>query len=555
MTAPSSPEAPWPVRTVARKIADWIGRLGEVWVEGQVAQLSRRGGAATVFLTLRDPAADMSVPVTCHRDVADRPGLELTEGARVHRPRPARLLRRPRLVLAARHRDPRRRPRRAAGPHRAHPPAAGRRGALRRRPQAAAAVRAGRRRRHHRPGQRRRARRARDRPAALAGRPVRDVQLRRPGPAGRRQRHRGPAPARRRPGRRGHRDRPRRRLGRGPAAVLRRGAGAGDRRRPHARGHRRRPRDRHDAGRPRRRRPRRHPDRRRAPRSSPRSASSGGWSTGCAPAPAHVLTGRLEQQERWLESVRSRPVLASPDRLLHGREDDVVGPAHPRPPHRSCTASRAPSATSSTPAPGWPPSPPPPPCERGYAVVQRADGALVRDPAEVGDDERLQRARRRRPAARPRRPQHADQEHPDRMSTREPATEHAEPTTTYEQAREELADVVRRLEAGGLTLEESLALWERGEELAEALPALAGPGPRAAGRRRPGGRRRPVLTGVVRPGAQAAWRSSPSAVTTRPAAASAASIRSARRRRMPDIRMSSGRWSVASGASGSPGPS
>ncbi|SEO77857.1 exodeoxyribonuclease VII small subunit [Trujillonella endophytica] len=41
------------------------------------------------------------------------------------------------------------------------------------------------------------------------------------------------------------------------------------------------------------------------------------------------------------------------------------------------------------------------------------------------------------------------------------------PTTTYEQAREELADVVRRLEAGGLTLEESLALWERGEHLAE----------------------------------------------------------------------------------------
>jgi exodeoxyribonuclease VII small subunit len=42
-----------------------------------------------------------------------------------------------------------------------------------------------------------------------------------------------------------------------------------------------------------------------------------------------------------------------------------------------------------------------------------------------------------------------------------------QPTTTYEQAREELADVVRRLEAGGLTLEESLTLWERGEQLAE----------------------------------------------------------------------------------------
>ena len=37
---------------------------------------------------------------------------------------------------------------------------------------------------------------------------------------------------------------------------------------------------------------------------------------------------------------------------------------------------------------------------------------------------------------------------------------------SYEQAREELSDIVRRLEAGGVTLEESLALWERGEALA-----------------------------------------------------------------------------------------
>lgn len=36
---------------------------------------------------------------------------------------------------------------------------------------------------------------------------------------------------------------------------------------------------------------------------------------------------------------------------------------------------------------------------------------------------------------------------------------------SYEQARDELTDVVRRLEAGGLTLEESLTLWERGEKL------------------------------------------------------------------------------------------
>ncbi|MGI5457493.1 exodeoxyribonuclease VII small subunit [Streptomyces sp. CA-249302] len=43
----------------------------------------------------------------------------------------------------------------------------------------------------------------------------------------------------------------------------------------------------------------------------------------------------------------------------------------------------------------------------------------------------------------------------------------AEEALGYEQARDELIEVVRRLEAGGTTLEESLALWERGEELAK----------------------------------------------------------------------------------------
>jgi exodeoxyribonuclease VII small subunit len=38
---------------------------------------------------------------------------------------------------------------------------------------------------------------------------------------------------------------------------------------------------------------------------------------------------------------------------------------------------------------------------------------------------------------------------------------------SYEAARDELAEVVRKLEAGGVTLEESLALWERGEQLAK----------------------------------------------------------------------------------------
>lgn len=43
----------------------------------------------------------------------------------------------------------------------------------------------------------------------------------------------------------------------------------------------------------------------------------------------------------------------------------------------------------------------------------------------------------------------------------------ASSSLSYEEAREELIEVVRRLESGGTSLEESLALWERGEKLAK----------------------------------------------------------------------------------------
>jgi exodeoxyribonuclease VII large subunit len=57
-------EQPWPVRTVARKIAEWVDRLGAVWVEGQLAQVTARPGTGTAFLVLRDPAADVSLQLT-----------------------------------------------------------------------------------------------------------------------------------------------------------------------------------------------------------------------------------------------------------------------------------------------------------------------------------------------------------------------------------------------------------------------------------------------------------------------------------------------------------
>jgi exodeoxyribonuclease VII large subunit len=76
----SSAEAPLPLRRVTQALSEWIGRLGEIWVEGQVAQFVRRPGVQTYFLTLRDTDANLSMQVTCHRSVLVEP---LAEGARV----------------------------------------------------------------------------------------------------------------------------------------------------------------------------------------------------------------------------------------------------------------------------------------------------------------------------------------------------------------------------------------------------------------------------------------------------------------------------------------
>ncbi|MDA3646101.1 exodeoxyribonuclease VII large subunit [Saccharopolyspora indica] len=83
MTSPTSPEEPWPVRTVARKIAEWINRLGSIWVEGQITQISLRPGAATAFLQLRDPSADVSLTLTCSSAMLRKMDPPLTDGSRV----------------------------------------------------------------------------------------------------------------------------------------------------------------------------------------------------------------------------------------------------------------------------------------------------------------------------------------------------------------------------------------------------------------------------------------------------------------------------------------
>ncbi len=76
-----SPENPWPVRAVATRVAKYIDRLGMVWVEGQLTELKLR--QSTAWMVLRDPAADMSLSVSCPRDLVASAPVPLSEGTQV----------------------------------------------------------------------------------------------------------------------------------------------------------------------------------------------------------------------------------------------------------------------------------------------------------------------------------------------------------------------------------------------------------------------------------------------------------------------------------------
>ncbi|MEP6526193.1 MAG: exodeoxyribonuclease VII large subunit [Nocardioidaceae bacterium] len=102
MVLQTSPEKPAPVRVISNAIHGWISRLGFVWVEGQITQLTRRPGTQTVFLILRDIAADVSIQITCPRRVFDTVDPPVTDGARVIvHARPAYYMNRGSLSLAA----------------------------------------------------------------------------------------------------------------------------------------------------------------------------------------------------------------------------------------------------------------------------------------------------------------------------------------------------------------------------------------------------------------------------------------------------------------------
>src|SRR3954447_9338113 len=81
MALETSAESPAPLRQISQLIEGYVGRLGAVWVEAEIAQLTRRQGIC--FLTLRDLVAKISIDATCHVSILDASPAPITEGSRV----------------------------------------------------------------------------------------------------------------------------------------------------------------------------------------------------------------------------------------------------------------------------------------------------------------------------------------------------------------------------------------------------------------------------------------------------------------------------------------
>lgn len=81
MPLETSADSPAPLRQISQLVGGYIGKLGAVWVEGEIAQLNRRSGIC--FLTVRDLEAKFSMNVKCHRSVLDASPIPIAEGARV----------------------------------------------------------------------------------------------------------------------------------------------------------------------------------------------------------------------------------------------------------------------------------------------------------------------------------------------------------------------------------------------------------------------------------------------------------------------------------------
>ena len=64
----TSSDAPATVRVVSEAIKEYVERLGPIWIEGEISELNERSGMMA-FMRLRDPSVDMSISVMCHKSV------------------------------------------------------------------------------------------------------------------------------------------------------------------------------------------------------------------------------------------------------------------------------------------------------------------------------------------------------------------------------------------------------------------------------------------------------------------------------------------------------
>ena len=83
MSLTHSEDSPLSVVQVNKAVADWIGKLGTVWVEGQLSQVTLRPGSSIVFMRLRDVQSDASISLVAATSTVRAVLPPLAEGARV----------------------------------------------------------------------------------------------------------------------------------------------------------------------------------------------------------------------------------------------------------------------------------------------------------------------------------------------------------------------------------------------------------------------------------------------------------------------------------------
>ncbi|TSA47451.1 MAG: exodeoxyribonuclease VII large subunit [Actinomycetales bacterium] len=78
----TSAESPASVAAISQLVGQWVARLGPIWIEGELSEVKVRPGSPVIFMRLRDTTSDMSISLMCYKDIFDSVP-PLTENARI----------------------------------------------------------------------------------------------------------------------------------------------------------------------------------------------------------------------------------------------------------------------------------------------------------------------------------------------------------------------------------------------------------------------------------------------------------------------------------------